>query len=49
MSGGKPLFSYNFARRGVKHGMRATSQCTLNEGSKNGGYLYTENSCRNPE
>ena len=46
--GGKPLFSYKLARRGVKHGERAIFNRPLKRGSKNGGYLYTQISCRNP-
>jgi hypothetical protein len=44
--GGKPLFSYNLARRGVKHG-DGLSFLTVKRGSY-GGYFYTQGNLKNP-
>ena len=44
-----PLFSYKQARRGVKHGTRATIQSPEKGGCRNGRNFYPESDCRNSE
>jgi hypothetical protein len=47
--GGKPLFSYNHARRGVKHGERANPFARKKKGVYHGRNLYTPGNLKNLE